>query len=161
MRANVTAILITALCLTTYFGCITAPDYPVEPTLTFVSFSKTAMNQGRSLNDSIFMVLDFTDGDGDLGSGNEINFTLIDSRTGDDYGRFRVPPIPEAGANNGVNGTMTVKIFNTCCLEPDGDEVCEDVTVALNELAFDVVLTDRAGNASNTLRTPTINLICN
>jgi len=116
--------------------------------------------QGRTIIDSVFMQVTFTDGDGDLGSAEIVNLTITDNRTGDPYGVFRVPEIPEPGANNGVTGTMTVKLFNTCCLEPEGEEVCEDVTVPTNELSFDIVLTDRAGNQSNVLTTPALQLLC-
>lgn len=152
-----------ALAYSLLFGvaaCTTAPDIPDEPRLEFVSFSKGTMMQGRTIIDSVFMQVTFTDGDGDLGSAEIVNLTITDNRTGDPYGVFRVPEIPEPGANNGVTGTMTVKLFNTCCLEPEGEEVCEDVTVPTNELSFDIVLTDRAGNQSNVLTTPALQLLC-
>ena len=142
------------------YACSTAPNIPNEPTLDFISFSKQNMIQGRSIVDSVFLQISFTDGDGDIGSDEVVNMTIIDNRTGDPYGVYRVPAIPEPGANNGVTGTMTIKLFNTCCLEPNGDEVCEDVTVPSNELSFDIVLTDRAGNDSNRLTTPSLQLIC-
>ena len=118
------------------------------------------MLQGKILNDSVYLTLAFTDGDGDLGSDTEVNLELIDNRTGDVYGRYRVPPVPESGANNGISGTVRVKVFNTCCLQPDGEETCDEVTVPDNVLSFDVVLTDRSGNKSNVLTTPAMTLRC-
>lgn len=146
--------------LTTISSCSTAPDLSDVPTIEFLSFSKMDLNQGRSLSDSLYLSLKFSDGDGDIGSRNKINLVLTDIRTGNTYDQYRLPEIPQAGANNGITGTMRVKVYNTCCLQPDGEEVCEDVTVASNDLQFAIVLTDNAGNTSNKLITPIINLNC-
>lgn len=160
MRSNVLPILAASLLILSNFSCIDSAGFPDEPTLEFVSFSQPSMLQGKTLNDSVFMTLAFTDGDGDLGSETDINLQLIDNRTGNTYGQFRVPPVPEAGANNGISGTMRIKVFTTCCLQPDGEETCEEVTVPDNELSFEVVLTDRSGNESNRLMTPPVVLRC-
>ncbi len=160
MRIELLTYAAVIFLIASIVSCNIAPDYPDEPVLEFVSFSKLSMVQGRTLNDSLFLTIKFTDGDGDIGSLSEVNLRIIDSRTGNNYSQYRVPKIPEQGANNGVSGTIKIKLFNTCCLQPDGDEVCEDVTVASNRLSLSIVMTDRAGNTSNTLTTPELLLEC-
>ena len=114
-------------------------------------------------DDNLFLTIEFTDGDGDIGSDGDLNLDIVDNRTGENYAFFRLPSIPEPGANNGVSGTIRLKLLTSCCIDPvDPTRGCDDVgeDVLTNEFSLDVVLTDRAGNSSNTLTTPPLTLIC-
>jgi len=139
--------LVYLFLITLGFGCGSSSNFPKEPELTFISLSKSTMNQSALGPDFIFVTLEFTDGDGDIGSDTEINLEVIDNRTGDNYDFFKVPTIPEPGANNGK--------------EPSNPAIiCDEVMVPENTFTLGINLTDRAGNKSNTVTTSPITLIC-
>jgi len=147
------------------YGCIQKPDFSEVPELEFVGFSKTTMNQGTVNNDSTTLIVNFTDGDGDIGFASDVfetNLTVVDNRTGNLYSNFKIPAIPEQGANNGVSGEMRILLLNTCCTFPDGIPPCESPEeYPTNELTFDIYMVDRAGNMSNVITTSPITLLCN
>jgi len=149
------------------FGCINAPDYSDTPAIEFVSFSNTSMKQAPLNSDTTVVTLTFTDGDGDLGfelgTAGE-NIFVIDNRTGEFYDRFRIPAIPPQGANNGVSGTINMVLLNTCCIFPPQDSIpaCESPSqYPTNQLTYTIYMEDRAGNRSNEVVTPAIELRCN
>jgi len=148
-------------------GCINAPDYSDTPTIEFVSFSNTTMKQAPLNSDTTVVTLTFTDGDGDLGFSLDTpgeNIFVIDNRTGKFYDRFRIPAIPPQGANNGVSGTINMVLLNTCCIFPPQDSIpaCESpAQYPTNELTYTIYMEDRAGNRSNEVVTPAIELRCN
>lgn len=145
-------------------GCVTSPDYPIEPQIEFIGFSKSELEQGSLNNDSLTMIISFTDGDGDLGSPPETaekNLFVIDNRTGEIFNSFKTPVIPEEGVGNGVSGEIRVLMFTTCCIFPDNIPPCESPDLyPSNEITFDVYIIDRAGNESNTITTPVVTLLC-
>lgn len=49
------------------------PEFPIEPSITFRSISKKSLldANGQVIEDSIFLDIDFRDGDGDIGLGPE------------------------------------------------------------------------------------------
>jgi hypothetical protein len=122
------------------------------------------MRQGNLLQDSVSLFIDFTDGDGDIGSiqnDTAINFFIIDNRTNVSYGNYKLPSIPLKGANNGVEGRITINLFSTCCRFPENIPPCEKTTkYPKNELSFSIYIKDRAGNRSNTVKTTNIDLLC-
>lgn len=146
-------------------ACVSSPDYPITPVIEFNGFSKSEMNQGSLNNDSIFLSISFTDGDGDIGHEGEDatrNLFVKDKRTGEFYDRFKVPKIPDEGVGNGVSGTIQILMYTTCCTFPDNIPPCESPALyPTNELVFEVYMLDRAGNESNTITTPPITLLCN
>ncbi len=149
------------------YSCINSPDYSDKPTLEFVSLSNLQMSQRPLNSDTTIVSLKFTDGDGDIGFSTDIpgeNIFIIDDRTGEFYDRFRVPAIPEQGANNGVSGTINMVVLNTCCIFPPQDSIpaCESpAQYPDNDLTFTIYMVDRAGNKSNEVKTPVIKLKCN
>ena len=123
-------LLLIIFCSLYVSSCINAPDLPDEPTLEFVSLSKLMMMQAPLNGDTTILTLDFTDGDGDIGFGMSTtgsNIFVIDNRTGEFFDRFRIPAIPEQGANNGITGTINMVLLNTCCVFPPQDSIpaCE------------------------------------
>lgn len=149
------------------YSCINSPNYSDTPVLEFVSLSNLQMSQRPLNGDTTIVSLKFTDGDGDIGFSAEIpgeNIFVIDDRTGEFYDRFRVPAIPEQGANNGVSGTIEMVLLNTCCIFPPQDSIpaCESpMQYPDNDLTFTIYMVDRAGNKSNEVKTPAIKLKCN
>lgn len=150
------------------FSCINAPDFPDEPVITYEGISRTAMNQGSVLEDSVTIFFSFTDGDGDIGvpvderSSENFDVIIRDLRRGDTLDRLFAPFIPDKGATNGITGTGRVTVYTTCCIFPDGTPPCETSdTIPTNDLVLEMTIKDRAGNFSNTIQTQTISLQCN
>lgn len=148
-------------------SCVRPPEYSDVPTLEFRSFSKDTMRQGVFSEDSVFLVLYFTDGDGDFGTpgqGTQKNIFIKDKRTNRTFREFKAPFVPVEGTGNGISGTITIKLFSTCCIypEPSGIFPCEvSDEFPYNDIALEVFITDRAENKSNTITTPALRLQCN
>lgn len=156
-------ILLSIICICLY-NCASAPKFGPEPTLEFVSISKATMEQGFFNNDSVTLVLNFTDGDGDIGGLDgqiEQNLFLIDNRTESIADQFVVPTIPEQGINNGIQGEIRIRLYTTCCLIPTIPACESSPDFPLDTVTYDVYLIDRAGNQSNTVTTSLITLLCN
>ncbi len=151
----------------TLAGCIRANSYDEIPHLEFRGFSKDRIKQGSNQQDSVIMTLFFTDGDGNFGSAAnsaEPNIFLKDLRTNQIFREYKAPIVPEEGANNGISGTINVKIYTTCCIyEPaTGIPPCEPTDIfPENVLPLEVYISDRAGNISNIVRTTDLILQCN
>jgi hypothetical protein len=154
--------LVTVLNL---FSCTVGPKYSITPELSFIGFSKSSMKQGNLNQDSVSLFINFKDGDGDIGSfenDSKINLFVIDNRTKSSYDNFKIPAIPLKGANNGVDGKITVNLYNTCCKFPENIPPCVvSSKYPSNELSLDIYLVDRAGNKSNVITTSKLQLICN
>lgn len=139
------------------------PISPV-PTLEFVSLSKDTIIQGRQVNDSLTITLNFEDGDGDIGfDDNAANIFIRDSR--DNFVKeYASPVIPISGAANGVSGEIRILIttlFNVCCIYDTGQDPCTPGTnQKFNELTYTIYIVDRAGNQSNEVTTSNIFLRC-
>ena len=154
-----------ALLLGLIAACTNAPDFPIIPEIEYIGASKNSMIQNSLNTDSIFISISFTDGDGDIGGITETqnqNIFIVDNRTGESYDRFRIPEIPEQGANNGISGEIRLRLFTTCCLFPDNIiPACEAPReFPTNELLLDIYIVDRAGNKSNTVTSDPITLLC-
>lgn len=145
-----------------FLACSSAPDFDDVPKIEFVSVSKSEMMQCPvGLCDSIFITLNFEDGDGDVGEDQVIDLNVIDNRSGDTYENKSIPMLPEQGASNGISGQITFKLFSSCCIFPDGIPSCESPEdYPTNELSLSIYMTDRAGNESNTITTSVVTLLC-
>ncbi len=146
-------------------SCTNNPGFDEVPEIEFIGFTKSVMDQGDLNTDSLFMTFSFRDGDGDLGSGMgniRENIIITDTRTGDVYDFFKIPDIPNPGVQNGLEGEITIKLFTTCCIFPDSIPPCQSPPqFPTNEINFDIILKDDAGNESEAIRTPAITLNCN
>jgi hypothetical protein len=119
------------------------------------------MRQGTFQQDSVWVTISFTDGDGDLGSKDSLNVFLLDKR----YPKittpaetFRIPYVPDQGAGNGISGDIKLLLFTTCCnvIPP-----CEpSITKPIDTLVYQIAIKDRAGHKSNVIETPNIYLQC-
>lgn len=165
MRKFLLFLLIIIVGASLFNNCAKSPNYPDEPEIGFVGFSKTTLRQGSINNDSTFLTISFRDGDGDLGLDEtvlETNLFLLDNRTGELYNQYKTPLIPEEGVGNGVEGEMRILLFTTCCTFPDNIPPCESPDLyPTDEITFDVYIEDRAGNQSNVITTPPLTLLCN
>jgi len=144
--------LMLAFCSILYYSCTQAPDFADAPEISFISMSKNSMVQNINNVDSLFLTISFRDGDGDLGSlqnnGSE-NIILVDSRTGIIADRYKVPIIPIAGTQKGIEGEITIKVFTTCCRFEDANPCASPPNVPTNELFYEIYMIDDSGNESN------------
>lgn len=148
---------LTALTL----GCIDVPSLEDTPTLKFISVSKPKMNQGRINQDSIIITLEFTDGDGDIGfienGERKPDLFVTDLRTGNQYDTFIIPSIPQQGANNGILGTMRIKLYTQCCTQ---NPCSPDIDQADEALPLEIYIVDRAQHKSNVVTVTGLALKC-
>lgn len=143
------------------FACTQAPDYEDVPFIEFVSFNKNTLLQGMEAQDTIFMTIDFEDGDGDLGGNGTPGIFARDTRIANPTPlQFSIPELPELGSENGISGQMEIMMFSTCCIQ--GQTTCQPFEdTPEQELIYEVYITDQAGNESNKILTSPIRLICN
>ena len=141
-------------------GCTKPPDYPNTPEIGFVGFSKNTLQQGDGNNDSLLVVISFTDGDGDLGDRDSLNLFVTDKRTGFLQDQFKIPFIPEQGASNGISGEISFALFTTCCIDYVNHTSCQPSPTP-DTLVYQIFIMDRADNKSNVIETAPIFLQCN
>ena len=161
--------LLFALCIGLIFqACVTAPDFPDEPVLTFAGVSRTMMDQGALNQDSIVVFFTFTDGDGDLGippeerTGQSFDLLVVDTRTNNIQDKFFLPYVPPKGATNGISGNGRVVLFSTCCIYDDGTPPCSiPPEFTTQDIEYEIYVIDRSGNESNRISTGPITLVCN
>jgi hypothetical protein len=57
------------LAILLFNSCLTKPDFPFEPSISFASISKKSILDGNNqlIEDSIFLSINFRDGNGDIG----------------------------------------------------------------------------------------------
>jgi len=151
-----------------FFQCKDTPRFPVEPVIEFKTYSKDIMDQGDK-NDSLQLIIHFTDGDGDIGSSlddNQAGIFIKDTRFDTPVPvTFSIPKIPEAGASNGIEGDMTIELYTTCCVFPewvdDASAPCEiSQEYPIDTLVYELYIEDRAGHKSNVLVLPPLYLRC-
>jgi hypothetical protein len=155
-------ILFCLICLV-FAACVRPPDYPIEPRLSLPTkgnaLSKNTMVQGYK-GDSLFVTLDFTDGDGDIGLlKGDTSLFIIDTRDNsfiNDAGG--IPSVPIQGAGNGISGEMRIRLLSTCCktivpCRPQPGKPRDTVI-------YEIYIKDRAGHESNRLKIPPITLLC-
>ncbi len=146
-------------------ACTQPPEYPVEPVIEYLSVSKNTMREGKFQEDTIYVTIGFTDGDGDIGredTDNTIDLFVTDLRTGITDNTYKVPYVPELGSGNGISGTITFQLYATCCIfDEPGYVPCEDVAPApFDTVRYEIYLIDRAGHVSNTVQTEPIFIQC-
>lgn len=150
-------------------SCTKAPEYPIEPQIAFSKMSKTRMLQslGNKYRDSLALTINFTDGDGDIGTPENQSIRptdafIIDAVSGDTTDFFTLPYVASKGASKAITGAITFAIYTNCCDVPDAIRCLEkSQKYPLDTLFYKVIIKDRAGNKSNPLFLPPIELICN
>lgn len=147
--------------LTGIQSCITRPDFPIEPKIEFLSMDRNQMVQNSFNTDSLRVTFSFTDGDGDLGDMDSLNIFIRDNRDQFLASKYRLPELPAEGAKRGIRGKITVTIYTTCCIFPDGTPPCDiSPNYQTDTLRYEIFIRDRAGNISNTIETDPIIILC-
>jgi hypothetical protein len=147
-------------------GCVSPPDYPDEPVIAYEGISKNTIYQfTNGPSDSLTIQFSFTDGDGDISSPDSTNIFIVDSRFPDEDPSFvaAFPTIPVEGTGNGISGDVFFTVINSgqavCCVF--NDRFCaEDVRYPVDTFSYQIYITDRAGNRSNTIQTEQIQILC-
>jgi len=151
------------LSILTIFGiisCASPSEFSEIPEIEFNGFSKSTLLQGSQNQDTVLLQIGFRDGDGDIGSRQSLNIEVKDLRLDNSAPfTFLIPEIPEQGVENGISGTMDIRIFSVCCFQ--GSVSCQPFpNMPEDELRFSVQITDNAGNKSNIIETDPIRLLC-
>ncbi|WP_236980322.1 hypothetical protein [Membranihabitans maritimus] len=142
-------------------SCIKRPDFPDEPVIEFISMNRNQMIQDNFNTDSLRITFSFTDGDGDLGNNDSLNIFIRDNRDQFIASQYRLPMLPSEGASRGIEGEITITIYTTCCIFPDGTPPCTPSQLYPRDtLTYDIFIKDRAGHESNTITTNPIVLLC-
>ncbi len=152
----------------TFGACLQPPDYPDEPVLTFAGLTRDSMVQGAVSQDSISVVLSFTDGDGDIGFGDTAqngNLFIENRKTGDQVANFKIDEIPDNGLKNGISGEIRLRLYTTCCDYPSSIQnaplPCTPFAgYPVDTLLLEAYLIDRAGNESNRVDIAPVYLLC-
>ena len=165
MRINCLHIIMLLSLIGLLGSCVGDSGFSDIPEINFVAVSKDTLIQGNLLNDSLNLVFGFRDGNGDIGISETFNrnIRLIDSRTNEVLTTFKTPQLPEAGANGGIEGTITLKVFTQCCLfdgNPDLIPCASSQEFSSEQFQIDIELTDDSGNVSNTVTSSFITLLC-
>ena len=144
-------------------SCAKTPEFSVVPEITFVGLNQDTILQNGGINprDTLDITFSFTDGDGDIGSEEDINIFLTDSRN-DFPLTFKVNPIPEQGIDNGIKGEITLSIPNDqiCCVLPTNQTCIPSSTYPVDVMHYSIQLLDRLGNESNIVDTDDIFILC-
>lgn len=146
-------------------SCVETPDFSDIPEIAYIGMTRDTLDQGVFEEDSLTVVFSFKDGDGDLGADSDApvsNVFFTDTRTNFEDNSFRIPFIPREGSANGIEGTVRITLFSTCCIFPDGSDPCTPSTAfPYDTVQYRIYIVDRAGNKSNEILTDPIILRCN
>lgn len=138
--------------------CDKAPIYSNVPSIEFNSFSKDTVQQQTGV---ITFIVDFTDGDGDLGTDSTgvNNMIIIDNRRGDTL-FYQIPPIPKQGVADAISGSVEVDIAQICCINPDLPIACSPIANTYQPVTYRIRIKDNAGNWSNEITTTALKIRC-
>jgi hypothetical protein len=142
-----TCYIFLMLVLSVVVGCKDPAEkiFSPVPEIELISVNPT---QVVSFRDSIVFEVEYTDGDGDLGSMTEDNFFIEDDRIQVTHG-FRVQEIVPNGERVPITGSLRIILPNT--LITDGS--------ASQQVTFTLYMIDQAGNESNRVSTPPVTVI--
>ena len=140
-------------------SCVQPPEYPLEPIIVFESISSTSLNEIGE--DTVYLSLTFTDGDGNLGSGNAEdpdadtvkNVIVEDTRQPGFPILYHIDEVVPRSNVQAISGRIDLRFdpgFFICFGSEEADT-----------LRMTVRVIDRAGNESNTIQTPMLRLNCN
>lgn len=119
------------------------------PEITLLAVNPTTVIQHQ---DSILFNIQYTDGDGDLGTADpdQISVELIDNRDPDIlvFGYHLSPRTPD-GSSLAIQGELSIVLNNTILLNDNNTQ---------EQTTFSIRVIDRAGNWSNVVETETVTI---
>ena len=145
MKKTVLSICMLAILLAV--GCKKGNDYSNAPQIKILSIRPMAPVKNT---DPVVIALECTDGDGDVGENTPDmkNLFVQDNRNGV-VSAFRISQLAPSGSNVIIRTTLNVN------LNPQG---FVDDNNTSESATYSVWLFDRAGNKSNTVTTPSIEI---
>ncbi|MCR9285875.1 hypothetical protein OAF63_00935 [Saprospiraceae bacterium] len=126
------------------------PDISEVPEITLIGVSQTTVVSGI---DSLSFVINYTDGDGDLGTEDpdETSIEIIDQRDSETLiFNYHLQPLAPLGNEIAITGELNIVLDHTIVLDDSNDSETTTFTIRLK---------DRAGNWSNILETETITIM--
>ncbi|HWB63633.1 MAG TPA: hypothetical protein VG603_09005 [Chitinophagales bacterium] len=125
-----------------FYSCKKEEAISTTPVIKFVSI---APNPAVKYQDTVKIVIAYTDGDGDLGenSPDVKNLFVTDSRN-NVTSQFRISQLAPSGSNIIIEGNLDI------ILSPQGFVDDNDAT---ETATYSIYVVDRAGNKSNTVQT--------
>lgn len=136
---------ILPICFFALLSCEKEDD-PTDP-VPKISLVSMGPNSVVEFKDSLLIVLEYEDGDGDLGGvhPDSANLFVVDKRINVPF-EFRIQELVPGGANVPIKGQLRVLIQNLFLTGPGPKE----------SVNFDIYATDKAGNKSNVITTDAI-----
>lgn len=138
-------------------SCYDAPNYPETPQ---ISVREVRAHATVSPGDSVIVVLEFQDGNGDLGKLNNSdtipNLFIIDKRFNIiDSQSYSIPYIPNKGSVKDISGVIEINLLSKIYCNPLYPGIVKDT------LEFEIQVRDRSGNFSNKVSTGKLEMLCN
>ncbi|MCO5248760.1 MAG: hypothetical protein M9887_07435 [Chitinophagales bacterium] len=140
------------------FSCIKEPKFSKVPEIKI----KEIRQSGAQIHDgdSVIVVLEFKDGDGDLGKNSQTDtipnlfivdhrFSIIDSQS------YSIPNIPKKGSVDAISGEIAINLLSKIFCNP-----IHPPSEATDTLEFEFYIRDRAGNFSNQVSTGKMPILC-
>ena len=128
-------------------ACKKEEEVPTAPVLTYKSISETEVEQ---FNNSITVSFEYEDHQGDLGESDPDMYSLRvrDARLpGDDW--FHIPPMTPDNKELHIKGIYNLELDPLFILGNGAQE----------QTSFEIQVKDRAGNWSNTVKTPNVLIV--
>jgi hypothetical protein len=118
--------------------------YSETPEIEFISVSSQHI---RANHDSLVIIIAYKDGDGDLGENDTDakNLFVRDNRNNVTY-KFRIKQLAPDNAVIAIKGQLAIVLQSVPLVYGSAPE----------QVAYEIYLTDRKGNRSNTVRTSVI-----
>lgn len=130
----------------TFVHCKTKVNTTGDP-VPKISFKSMNSSSVKQFTDSVYATISYIDGDGDLGNNDpdKYDIEIKDSRfSKPDY--FYLAPLAPLGSKISIEGELKIKLTNLFLSS----------TAQQETVTFEIRLRDRAGNYSNTVKTPAI-----
>lgn len=145
------------------FSCNPNETADAIPFISIKQISKTSMIQGDLNQDSLWLIINFEDGDGDLGFGSldsKQDLFLTDLRTGNLHDAYKLPDLPPSNGSL-QKGSISLLVYTSCCLFPNNIPPCSaPPQFPRDSLQLELYLLDRNFNKSNVLVIEEIVLNC-
>ncbi len=143
--------------------CKSDDDLSSIPKIHFIQLTKSSLIQGDFFQDSLRLVLQFEDGDGDLGfpvNDSRFDITLFDSRNNKIQDQYKLPTLPDSEGRP-QRGTLQLLVFTSCCLFKDQIPPCTaPPQYPIDSLFYKIILRDKAGHVSDTAVSSQVYLQC-
>lgn len=135
--------------------------YPDEPQIEFISQSKDLMKQNG--NDSMLIIIGYTDGDGDIGSDSIDNIFLKDKRNEQIIATYRFPNDQVSNPGNYRKGELQLIVYSGCCIynDPNFAACSPNISQPTDTMRYIIEIKDRSGKMSNRIESEDLILECN